>query len=79
MQVTKGPSFGSSAIFFSKDPPLSAPFSRRSWLFLLSLFYDCISVNTIVKYKNMILHEMGWALFLRSNIDSLFAFHVCKD
>jgi hypothetical protein len=26
-------SFGSSAIFIPKDPPLSAPFSREVWLF----------------------------------------------
>ena len=54
-ELTKGLSFGSSAIF-SKDPPLSAPFSRRVWLFRVSLSHDCISVNTIVKYKKMIVH-----------------------
>jgi hypothetical protein len=31
-ELTKGLSFGSSAIFL-QDPPLSVPFSRRVWLY----------------------------------------------
>jgi hypothetical protein len=55
-ELTKGPSFGSSAIFSFKDPPLSVPFSRRVWLFQVSLSHYCISVNTSVKHKNVIVH-----------------------
>jgi hypothetical protein len=32
IELTKGSSFGSSAIF-SKDPPLSVRFLRKTWLY----------------------------------------------
>jgi len=37
-ELTEGSSFGSSAVFFLKDPPLSALFSRRVELYRVSQF-----------------------------------------
>jgi hypothetical protein len=37
-ESTVGSSFGSSAIFFLKDPPLSFPTSRKVWLYRVSLY-----------------------------------------
>jgi hypothetical protein len=73
-ELTAGSSLGSSAISFSKDP-----FSPRVWLFRVSLFHHCISVNTIVKHRIMVAHEMGWWTGLMGlNKESLRAFQPCR-
>jgi hypothetical protein len=57
-EFTKGPSFGSSAIFFSEGDlqPLSAPFSRRVELFRVSLsliVYRLIQLSSTKTWSSM--------------------------
>jgi hypothetical protein len=44
-EFTVGSSFGSSAIFFLKDPPLSFPTSREVWLYRVSLYKYYLKIS----------------------------------
>jgi hypothetical protein len=51
-ELTKGLSFGSSAISF-EDPPLSAPSLQRGWLYREN---NCLTVNKFLFVMDIILN-----------------------